>query len=41
MDISSDGRTNTEIKSTIAMAKETFDKRKELGTKGLNISLKK
>ena len=39
--ISQDGRCITDVKSRIAMAKEAFNRRKELLTKRMNIELKK
>jgi len=39
--ITSDGRSETEVKSRIAVANEAFNKRDELMTKSLNITLKK
>ena len=39
--LTEDGRTETEIKVRISMAKEAFCKRKELLTRGLNKKVKK
>ena len=39
--ISEDGRSHSDVKVRIAMAKEAFNKRKELLTKGLSTKLKK
>jgi hypothetical protein len=39
--ISEDGRSHSDVKVRIAMAKEAFNKRKELLTKGLSKKLKK
>ena len=39
--ISEDGRSLTSVKNRIALAKEAFNKRKELLTKGLSTALKK
>ena len=39
--ISEDGRSHSDVKVRITMAKEAFSKRKELLTKGLSRKLKK
>src|SRR3989442_15043002 len=39
--ITEDGRSHSAVKVRIAMAKEAFNKRKELLTKGLSMTLKK
>ena len=39
--ITEDGRSHSDVKVTIAMAKDTFNKRKEFLTKGLSRRLKK
>src|SRR5437867_2386200 len=36
-----DGRSHSDVKVTIAVAKDAFNKRKELSTKGLSMTLKK
>ena len=39
--ITEEGRSETEVKSRIAMAKEAFNDRKELFTKSIKLQLKK
>ena len=39
--ITEDGRSDLEVRTRIAMAKESFSKRRELLTKGLNVDTKK
>ena len=39
--ITEDGRSHSDVKVCIAMAKDAFNKRKELLTKGLSRTLKK
>src|SRR5437867_12960522 len=39
--ITEDGRSHSDVKVRIAMAKDAFNKRKELSMKGLSVALKK